>query len=180
MDLQNDVIYADGQENMGGLKKSAFIGLVSEFLSIATPIAVPAAYGDLVTIPGSHVLMTGKQTIELYVMYDKSGVDSPSAGQRKGKSSKPKATLMYPGNDAQILGLLSLIKNSDCLLFLEPLDNSAGYIQIGTQDLPATLTSYDIKTGNSPEAEKGVTLVFEAPSRVPYYLYTGILPRLGA
>lgn len=179
MDLTADVIYGDGLQNMGGIKKLAYIGLANSFTSLATPVIPAVTYGDLVKIVTPHVLATGKKIIKLYVMYDKSGVTSPSAGGRKQKSSKPKMTLMYPGNDAEILGLVTLLQNSDCICFAQPQDDTVGYIQVGTADLPATLTTYNVITGTTPEAEKGVTLEFEAPSRTPYYLYEAVLPLIG-
>ena len=180
MDLTTDVIYGDGQENMGGIKKIAYIGLVSAFSSIAKPVASPMSYADTVTIATAHVLAAGKKVIKCYVMYDKSGIASPSQGGRKMKSSKPKVTLVYPGNDAAIIGLVNILKNSDCLIFVQPEDDSAPFIQIGTEDLPATLTTFNVNTGTAPDGDKGVTLEFEAPSRAPYYIYTAALPLAGA
>lgn len=179
MDLSADVLFPDGIENMGGVTKRAFIGRVSDFTTIATPIAVPVAYEDRVLIPGPHVLAAGKKLIETYIMYDKSGIESPSQGTRKGMSSKPKFTLVLPGNLPTQVGLLDFIKNDDLLVFAEQQDGD-GYIQIGTERLPACVTSHTVTTGTSPDAEKSITIVVEAPSHAPYYFYTGDLPRVGA
>jgi hypothetical protein len=180
MDLSADVLFPDGIENMGGITKKAYIGFVSDFTTIQKPTDAPAAYADVVTIATAHVLAVGKKTIEVYVMYDKSGVEAPSQGTRKGMSYKPKVTLVQPGNQAECLGLASIMKNADVLLFLTPQDGGDYFIQVGSEDLPASMTSSTITTGTSPEAEKSVTMVFEAPSRQPYYMYTADLPRLGA
>lgn len=178
MDLSEDVIFLDGIENMGGIKKRAFLSFVSDYLSIAIP-TVSTTLASRVTISTAHVLHQTKKTIELYVMYDKSGVESPTAGQRKGMSFKPKATLFYPGTDASVIGLIGLIKNGDMLCHCEPMDGE-GLIQIGTEDLPASLTAGSVKTGTAPDGEKGVSFEISAPSHEAYYLYTAELPRVGA
>lgn len=180
MDLSTDVLFADGQDNMGGITKRAFLAFISAFTTISKPVTNPTAYADRVTIATAHVLGAGKKMIELYVMYDKSGVDSPMVGGRKAKSSKPKATLMYPGTDADCVGLIDAIKNGDLLVFVKQQDGGPGYIQVGTEDLPASLVAGSVKTGTSPEGEKGITFEIEAPSRSPFYYYTAILPRVGA
>lgn len=179
MDLTGDVLFADGQDNMAGITKRAYIGFLTSFTTISTPVANPTTFAARVTIADDHVLAAGKKVIELYVMYDKSGVESPLAGSRKAMSSKPKATLFYPGNDATCIGLMDTIKNADLLTFLEPQDGE-GLIQIGTQKLPASVVAGSVKTGVGPDGEKGITFEIEAPSRAPYYIYTGDLPRLGA
>lgn len=178
LDLLTDVAYQDGKDNMAGTTKNAFIGVVSHFTSIAKPIAVPVALGDGVKITTAHVLATGKKLIKLFVMYEKSGVESTSVGQRKSKSWKPKAKFFYPGTQAEIIDLLSILGNPDLLAFMEPMDEE-GLIQIGTEALPASLVSGSVKTGEGPEGEKGVMFELEAPSRKAWYIYTAVLPRLG-
>ncbi|MHB8209108.1 hypothetical protein [Mucilaginibacter sp.] len=181
MDLASDVIFADGQDNMGGIKKLAYIGVVGDFITISVPVPGDTDYGSTVIIATPHVLAPTKKTIALYVMYDKSGIEAASAGGRKQKSFKTKVTLMYPGNDAEIIGLLNIIKNSDVIILAEPQNPEDGdYIQIGTADLPASLDTASIKTGNAPDGEKGVTLEFTAPSSAGWYVYNAEVPRLGA
>jgi hypothetical protein len=181
MDLTTDVLFADGKDNMGGITKRAYIVFLSSLLTVAKPVANPSTYAARVTIEADHVLKTGKKLIEVSVLYDKSGVESPSVGMRKGMSSKPKMTLVAAGNEADMVGLIDLLKNSDCLTFAEPQEEDGDHlIQIGTEGLPASLTSYAISTGTGPEGEKTCTMVFEAPSRAPYYFYKGDLPRIGA
>jgi hypothetical protein len=179
MDLSEDVLFPDGINNMGGITKRAFLAFVSDFTSIAVPIADPLTYSDRVSIATAHVLAVGKKMVELYVMYDASGVESASAGGRKGKSFTAKATLMYPGTDAECLGFFDVIKNADLILFLEEQDGDDGYIQIGTERLPASVTGGSVKTGNKPDDAKGISFEVSAPSQGPYYKYTAVLPRVG-
>lgn len=178
LELLTDIAYQDGKDNMAGLTKDAFIGVVSHFLSIAKPIAIPLVLGDGVKIVTPHVLSPGKKTFKLFVMYEKSGVESASVGARKSKSWKPKMKFMYCGTDAEMLDFVSLIQNADLLAFATPMDE-AGLIQVGTEALPATLVSGSVKSGEGPEGEKGVTFELEAPSRKAWYIYTAALPRLG-
>lgn len=178
IDLLTDVTYPDGQDNMAGLAKDAFIGVLSDFATIAKP-AASAALGDRVIIKTPHTLKATKKTYKLFVMYEKAGVESPMVGSRKSKSWKPKLKLMYCGTDAQILDFLTTIQNVDLLAFATPLDGS-GLIQIGTEELPATVVAGSVKTGEGPEGEKGVSFEIEAPSRAPWYIYSSPLPRVGA
>lgn len=179
MDLTTDVLYGDGQENMAGIKKIAFLAFVSSFTTISTPVASPSDYASRVTIATAHVLASTKKVIQLYVMYDKSGIESPLQGMRKGKSFKPKLTLFYPGTDAACLGLIGLIKNSDLLTWAQPQDGT-GLYQVGTEGLPASLTAGSVKTGTAPDGEKGITFEIEAPSHEAFYVYTASLPTVGA
>lgn len=179
LDILTDMVYPDGQDNMAGVAKDAFIGIVSDFATIAKPIAVPVAIGDGVKIVTAHVLKATKKTFKFFVMYEKSGVESPMVGQRKSKSWKPKFKLFYPGGDAVAMDILSLLQNVDIIAWATPLDG-VGLLQIGSEELPATIVAGSVKTGEGPEGEKGISFEVEAPSRKPYYLYTAALPRLGA
>jgi hypothetical protein len=178
MDLSEDVLFPDGVDNMGGITKRAYVGFGSSFTTLSEPIVNPVAYEDRVTIATAHVLAPGEKLIELYVMYDKSGIDSPLVGARKAKSHKPKNTYFYPGDDAKCLGFYDLIKNADLVTFCEPQEGDH-YIQTGTKGLPASLVAGSVKSGVGPEGEKGITFEIEAPSRRPYYIYTAVLPRVG-
>ena len=180
MDLTTDVQFPDGIDNMAGITRRAFLGFVSAFSTLALPVANPTTYAARVTIATNHVLLTGKKLVELYIMYDKSMVESPLVGGRKAKSSKPKATLFYPGDDADALGFYDAIKNGDLALFLEPLEEGDYYIQVGTKALPASVVAGSYKSGTGPEGEKGITFEIEAASAKPIYHYTGDLPRVGA
>lgn len=178
LELLTDITYQDGKDNMAGVTKDAFIGIVSHFSSIAKPIANPVALGDGVKIPTAHVLATGKKTYRVFNMYEKSGVESTKVGQRKSGSWKPKGKYFYPGTDAEIIDFVALILNSDLLAFQTPMDE-AGMIQIGSEALPAYVITGSVKTGEGPEGEKGVMFEVEAPSRRAWYIYTAALPRLG-
>lgn len=180
MDLTTDVLFQDGIDNMAGITRRAFIGFVSAFTTLSLPPVNPTNYADRVTIADDHVLAAGKKTIELYIMYDKSMIESPLVGGRKAKSHKPKATYFYPGDDATALGVYDLLKNADLVTFNEPIEEGAYYIQVGTKALPASVVAGSFKTGTGPEGEKGITFEIEAPSARPVYHYTGDLPRVGA
>lgn len=178
MDLLTDVLYTDGRENMAGVKAFAYLGLEADFLTLQTPIANPVTYADRVTIAVAHVLKAAKATIKVFAMYDKAGVESPMVGNRKSKSFKPKYTFFYPGTEAECIGFLGLIKNSDLIAFIPQMDE-AGYIQVGAEGLAASIVAGSVKTGVGPEGEKGVTFELEAPCREAWFVYTAAVPRLG-
>ncbi|QTE38507.1 hypothetical protein J3L18_05365 [Mucilaginibacter gossypii] len=180
MDLTTDVLFADGQDNMAGLTRRLFLAFASSFTTLSTPAANPTTYAGRVTIADDHVLATGKKVIEVYIMYDKSMLESPSVGGRKGKSWKPKITAFAPGTDMDTTGLLDTIKNADLIGFAEPQEDAAYYLQVGTKKLPLSLVNGSWKSGTGPEGEKGITFELEAPSQRPVYFYTGDLPRVGA
>lgn len=178
VELLTDIAYTDGRENMAGVKATAYIGLIADFLTLQVPTPTPATYGDRVKITTAHVLIENKATIKCFAMYDKAGVESPLVGGRKSKSFKPKYSFFYPGTDAEIVGLLGFIKNSDLIAFIPQMDES-GYIQIGSADLAATIVAGSVKTGVGPEGEKGVMFELEAPCRDAWFVYTAAVPRLG-
>lgn len=180
MDLTTDVIFPDNIDNMAGLTKRAYLGFASSFTTLSTPPATPTTYAERVTIADDHVLATGKKTSELYIMYDKSNIESPLVGARKAKSHKPKATYFYPGTDPECLGFYDLLKNGDIIAFNEPQEDADYYLQVGTNKLPASLVNGSVKWGTGPEGEKGISFEIEAPSAKPIYIYAGALPRLGA
>lgn len=181
IDLLADVSYPDGQDNMAGITKTGYIALVSAFTTIATPDtdAVGAKLEDIVKIKTPHVLGATKKVYKLFVMYEKSGVESTSVGGRKAKSWKPKLKFFYCGTEAEILGFVTLIQNADLLAFAQPLDGT-GLIQVGSEELPASLVAGSVKTGEGPEGEKGVSFEIEAPGRTPWYIYDAVLPLVGA
>jgi len=174
-DILNDVMFVDTADNMAGITKTAFIAFVSSFTTIAKPIAVPVKMEDKVLIGTPHVLKAGEKVRKVFVMYEKSGIESPMVGSRKAMSWKPKLKLMYCGTDAQILAFVSGIMQGDLIAWATPMDG-VGLIQIGTEELPASVVAGSVKTGEGPEGEKGVTFEIEAPSRQAWYIYTSPLP----
>lgn len=179
-DILEDVQFPDGAKNMAGISKNAYIAFESSFTTLGEPVAEPGTLDAVVEISTAHVLKSGGKVHKLTVMYDKSTIESTMVGAtRKSHSWKPKAKLFYAGTEAKVLGFAATIQNADLITFLEPL-NGEGMIQIGSSKLPAYVVSGSVKLGEGPEGEKGVTFEIEAPCDAPYYLYTAILPKLGA
>lgn len=183
MEFKNIVLtgltFADGELNTSGIEEDAFFIPLSYFATLATPVANPANPLAAITITGSHILKPGKAPIPLATMFDKSGMDSALAGEKYSKLSMPNAKFFQPQPTAENAANYAIMANMRGIVLIKRAVGGS-FIQIGNKGLYATVKEGSVKFGDGPTGTPGIEMVFEAPSVMPYYVYSGELPVAGA
>jgi hypothetical protein len=164
-----NVLWGDGDDNMGGLRTICYWALHSDFTTSGHPTPDAATrddatnIADLVTITTAPTFKSGKGWKKLYVTEDKAMLESAQQGERDGKSFSNKVKLFHPGNSAQVMGLISYINNAGC--YFLPTDAEGQKRLIGSEHYPAKINTLTITTAETAAGLKGVT--FEAQCSSP-------------
>lgn len=173
MGLENlvpgDVLWADGQDNMGGLSTIHAYAPVSDFLTINEPPEDPATFADAAKISAAHVFKPGKGWRKLYTTEDTSGLMDESVGEKDGKSYKNKATLFHPGTKDDLLGMARYLNNTGIILLVQ--ESEGAYRQVGSSRFPAKVDTNTIDTTTTTDGRKGMTAEIGAASHYPAPIY---------
>lgn len=173
LSFEEGVLNTSGiQEEAWFIPKSYFVDLTGE----KVPVAEPATPQAAIEIVGNHVLKAGKAPIRIETAYDKSGMDSTSAGEKFSpvwmatpKFFQPLPTSANAANIAIVHGMrgVVLIKRA----------GGGSFYQIGGVGIYGTVkTGAKVSFGDGPTGAPGVEFQFEAASVMPFYEYKGELP----
>lgn len=169
--------FTDGDENTAGIQEDAWFIPFSYFATLAVPVPSTTT-ASLVEITSDHVMKTGKAPIPLFTQFEKSGLDSPLAGELYSKIFMPVIKLFHPQPNEVNATNLSVIKNQRGIVLIKRTQGGP-LIQIGTQGLYAKVKSGTVSFGTGPTGAPGVTFEVEAPSVHPYLVYKGVFPVTG-
>lgn len=162
-----NILWGDGDDNMGGLRTIAYWALHTDFTAYPTPDAPTRAdatnIADLVTITTAPTFKSGKGWKKLYNTEDTGMVDSNQQGEKDGKSFLNKIKLFHPGAGAQVMGLLAYINNAGCIFI--GVDAEGKKRLVGSEHYPAKINTLSITTTETAAGRKGVT--FEAQCSSP-------------
>lgn len=173
-----DVLWSDGQDNMGSLQTTIYYAKVTDFVAgtgLKPPYTQAAAttMTQLGSINGTHVFKSGKNWKRLYATEDTGMVESKQQGELDGKSFKNKISMFYPGARADALGWSRYMNNTGGIYL--GLDAEGLMRQVGSAQWPAHLTVADSSTTATAAGRKGTT--FEASCSAPYPapIYGGVI-----
>lgn len=182
MDFKNVVLtglgFTDGAINVSGIEEDAFWIPLSFFATLQVPLETPGTPLAAIEIAGTHILKPGKAPIPLFTMFDKSGMDSPLAGEKYSKISMPAAKLFQPQPTAENAANFAIMSNQRGILLIKRATGGS-FIQIGNKGLYAAIKEGSVKFGDGPTGAPGIEFQIEAPSIMPYYVYKGELPVAG-
>jgi len=168
-----DMLRTDGRNNDGGLLVFTYWALYTDILTFPKVPAAPAVLADAVTIASPFVMKTGKRFWQFQSTLLTSSLDSEGVGERDGRSAENKITLKRTGNEAEIIGWLEQVKNSDLILIATQISGSRRVI--GSEGLPASLEKFSIKSGAAVKDEISVTAEFMSVGRIAPF-YTAAVP----
>ena len=170
--------FQDFQENPSGIEEAAYIIPISWLATEQTTTPSTTA-ASLVEIATAHIMMAGKTPIQVTPLFENSSAKSDSAGQMLSKMFKPGAKFFLPQVSAQNLGTVTMLKSVRCLVLIKRA-NGGDFIQIGTGKLAAYVMSASVDLGEGVEGKVGTTLeIAVSASKVPFYIYKGVLPVTG-
>jgi hypothetical protein len=169
----SDMLRTDGLDNDGGLKVIAYWTLYRDILTFPKVPADPSSFAAKVTIVDNFVMKSGKKFWQFQSTLLTPFLDSEGVGERDGRSAENKITLKRVGNEADIIGWLEYVKNTDLVLIVEHIGGSRRVI--GSEGLPCSLEKFSLKSGAAVKDEISVTAEFLSVGRIAPF-YTGTIP----
>ncbi len=163
-----NLLWGDGDDNMGGIRTTAYYCLHTEIAAggHAAPVSRAAAttMAELGTIAVDHTFKPTKGWKRLYNTEDSGMVESTMQGEKDGKSWINKIKLFHPGNRAEVLGFMRWIQNAGC--YFVGVDAEGKQRMVGSEHYPAKLDTSTITTTETAAGRKGCT--FEAVCSSPW------------
>lgn len=171
MTLAN-LVWGDGDDNMGGLRTKAYWCMHSEVEVHAAPVARADAtnYAQLATVASDHTFVSGKGWKSIYTTEDTGMVESTLQGELDGKSWVNKIKLFFPGGKQQIAGFLRWTHNAG--LYFIGVDAEGSKRMVGSEHWPAKALAHTISTTETAAGRKGATMEFQASSPWPAPIVT--------
>ncbi len=172
-----DMLWADGEENMAGVKVTCYYALASEIEVWAALPASPSTAAEEVTLAGNFRMTSAKYWRKLYVTMQTGEVIDEQQGEVDGQSFAQKATVFYPGTKAEALAFAKNANNSNMVFIFEEVTGNRRVI--GSEAIPARVKP-SFTTGKAYADRKGMTLEIEAHGYTPAPLYDGVIELEGS
>lgn len=163
-----DVLRVDGGDNDPGVKQTVYVSRLSDILTFPTVVAVPTTYAERVTITADVVFQLGKCWKKLQLTVRKSFLDGASAGERQSKGAINSFEGYIAKVTAELMGWVEEHKNDDLVFCIPMLDGTVRLL--GSEDLPATIETWEAKGGADVNDPKYMMFKAEAVGRIaPFY-----------
>ena len=174
MNFQN-LEWADGTENMGGLKVTGYYAPIADVDNFPELPANPADAIEEVTLESvtGFTMLTTKQFFTLYSTMETSEVVDENQGEPDGQSFVHKASIFYPGTKVEALAFAKQVNNANMVFIFEESDGQRRVI--GSKAFPAKCKPA-FTTGKATADRKGMTLDIMSYGYTPAPLYTGTIP----
>jgi hypothetical protein len=169
-----DVLWNDGDDNMGGIQTTAYYARISDFTS--TGIQVPSTLSSattlaqLATVSVAHTFKSGKGFKRFYCTEDAGMVEVTQQGELDGKSFLNKIKLTHPGGSATLLGFQRLFNNAGMMWLAKDAEGLTR--QVGNQQYPAKVVANNHTTTETAAGRKALTLEVQHSSPYPAPVYT--------
>lgn len=172
----DDVKWASGSNNTGGIQQKIYVGLMEDVLTFPTtvatdPLALTGDLKDLVTITDNLVMKTGKPLKEFYVTLEKGELKHDGQGETDGRSFMNTLDILHPGNSPEALGFLAFVKNANLVVLLADLDGQKRLL--GNPGYPAKMSDSKGTTGGTSASLKHSTLQFRSAGNIPAAIFQG-------
>jgi hypothetical protein len=167
-----NMVWADGEKNMGGLKTIGYFIPVADCDTIPVLPAVPATPAEEVTLDGDITPASGKYFHKLYSTLETSEVIDENQGEPDAQSFVHKANIFYPGTKVEALAFAANVNNSNMLFIFE--ESTGNKRVIGSEAFPAKCKP-SFTTGTATKDRKGMTMEIYSYGYTPAPLYTGVI-----
>jgi hypothetical protein len=172
------LLLEEGALNTSGIQEDGFWIPLAYIAALKTPKDNPATPLEAMQITEAHVLKAGKSPIPVFTMHDKSGMDSPTVGEKFSKISQPVVKLFTPQPSDENVANYAVMTNQRGILLIKRAIGGS-YKQIGNKGLMAVVKEGSVKFGDGPTGAPGIEFQIEASSVMPFYSYTAELPTAG-
>ncbi len=168
-----DMLWADGTENMGGVKTIGYYALASEIEEWATLPATPATEEAEVTLENNFRMASGKFWHKIYSTEENNAVIDENQGEVDAQSFIQKATIMFPGTSVAALAFAKNANNSGMVFIFDEVSGGNRRV-IGSEAFPAKVKP-SFTTGKATADRKGLTLEIQSYGYTPAPLYAGVI-----
>lgn len=168
-----DMLWADGEENMGGLKVIGYYALAADIETWPEFPESPATAADEVTLEGNFTMKAGKYFHKFYSTMETGEVVDENQGEWDGQSFVNKATVFYPGTKVEALAFAKNANNSNLVFIFE--ESTGQKRVIGSEAFPAKVKP-SVTTGKATADRKGMTVEIQSYSYTPAPVYSGVIP----
>lgn len=171
-----DLLWQDGQNNMGGIQSPVYYALHSEVTNWPTLPAASADMTQAAKLSGDFQFQSGAGFRSLYTTLDTGVLRSEEQGEIDGVSYRLALELHYPGNQADALGFLAKVKNSNLVFVVYDAEGIARVV--GSDAFPAKRDPgvNPSTTGQATADRKGNTIGFFSYANTPAPIYEGAVP----
>lgn len=169
----SDMTWADGEENMGGLKTIGYYALADDVDEWPTLPTSPASAAEEVTLEGNFRMKSGKYWHKIYSTMETGKIDDEVQGEFDGQSFVNRAEIFYPGTKAAALAFAKQANNSNMVFILDEASGGNRRV-IGTEAMPAKVKP-NFSTGQATADRKGMTLEIMGYNYTPAPLYDGVI-----
>lgn len=170
-----NILWGDGDDNMGGIRTIAYYCLHSEVArgGHAAPIARASAttLADLATLATDHTFKAGKGWKRFYCTEDAGMIDNGMQGEKDGRSWLNKIKLTHPGAKAEAIGFLRWIQNAGTYWIVQ--DAEGQNRMLGSEFYPAKVDTASITTTETAAGRKAITFEVACSSPYPSPIFTG-------
>lgn len=169
----NNLEWADGKENMGGLKVIGYYAPISDILNFPELPTNPTTPEEEVTLESTtgFTFQTGKNFLKLYSTPETASVTSEPQGEVDGQSFVHKAKVFYPGSEIEAMAFMKGVNNANMVFLFEEASGGARRV-IGSAAFPAKCKPTHT-TGEKTADRKGMSLEIESFGTTPAPFYTG-------
>lgn len=160
--------WADGSNNDGGIGQYIYYSPLSNITTFPAVPATPTTNADVVTVSDPFVMVATKTFKKIYCTRDQGEVVSKMIGETDSKSYENTAEFFIPGNQAEVLAFLEMIKNTNGV-FIVP-DREDQMRIIGSKNLPAKIEVGETTTGKKAGDMRGTKITVKSVGRIaPIY-----------
>jgi len=170
----DDLLWPDGEDNIGGTQVNHYYAPLNHFNILPVPVEPAVSLEDMVTISTDVEFITGRKFLKLYSTQDTGRVLDKLVGEFDGKSFEHSFEWFFPGTLEKALALITKFANSNMVFVASEADGKKRLI--GSTKFPAKLSMADVDTGAKTSDRKGVKLKVESRGITPSPVYTGALP----
>lgn len=177
-----DVLWAQGKDNMGGLVGNVFF-CPTEDIDWTTPLTLSL---DGATITGTLATKSGKKFYQVYHTRETGKIDDNVIGERDGKAYENMLEFFHPGNTPQMQNFKRLVKNTPGVWIAKDTDGKfrvLGIVALGdvgsevvSLDMPAYVDTAPGTTGAAVGDRRGTTMTVKSESPHPPLFYDGDIP----
>jgi hypothetical protein len=178
----NDLLFTQGQDNLGGLVDYVWICPTEDILSLPA-LAVASS---LKTAVANIVNTTGKNFKRIYFTEGTAKVEVKSVGPRDGKARETMLTGSHPAFGTELEDFISDCQNTPCVIIYRLKKNGKLYL-MGVSRLDKTSTvlstavkayfeSGDATSGGNSEDQTGAVLGWKFTTAHGPIEYAGVVP----
>ncbi|MVN77736.1 hypothetical protein GO988_15490 [Hymenobacter sp. HMF4947] len=159
-----------GDDNTPGLLGYVLVAREDAFSKIAKAPKTGTTAGETAIITDNHTFTNADDGFaKVYLTLDSNMLKAAITGERDGRGLKISFEGFHPGNNAEALEFMRIVKNLGLIILVPDADGT--YLQVGAEGLPVEFAP-DYDSGKLSSGRRGFTVKGEAYAN-GMYIYAG-------